>query len=490
MENISNKMAKGAAWMVAFKLLERSIGLVSTIILARLLSPDDFGLVAIATAFLGLLLLLTSFSFDVALIQKQNADRALYDTAWTFNVIFGFMLGILLLGAALPLANFYNESRLETILYIMALGTMISGFSNIGPVAFRKDLEFHKEFYFLLTKKLMSFSVCMIMAFTLRNYWALVWGTFAGNIMEMILSYFVHAYRPRFCLSGRKELFGYSMWLFVNNSIFFTYHRLADFIISKVLGAHILGIYTVAYELSNLPTTEMVAPINRAVLPGYSKMAGDPNALRQGFLNVLSMIALCAMPAGFGIALVSDLMVTVVLGDKWREAVPLIQILAISGAITALQTNTGSLYMALGKPRYLTIIASVNVFLLFIPLLIYLLQAHGVLGIAEAYLFSNLLIWPINFMVVTRLIQLKWRVIFSVLWRPLISCGLMVAGIVYSRELFQDYLINIDAIRLVIEAGLGAIIYVIGVLLFWWLSRRPDGAEQFIIRKLNLNLLA
>ena len=253
-----------------------------------------------------------------------------------------------------------------------------------------------------------------------------------------------------------------------------------------MLGSHALGVYTIAYEISNLPTTELVAPINRAVLPGYSKMACDIALMRQGFLNVLSMIALCALPAGIGIAIVADLMVKVVLGSKWQEAVPLIQVLAISGAITALQTNTGSLYMALGKPRYLTFISSVNVFLVFIPLLITLLKLHGVLGIAEAYLCSNLIMWPINYFIVGRLIQLSYLEMCSVIWRPFLACGLMAVGIIYGRDYMNIiYPIDIDEVRLVLEVVIGAFIYMIGVLLFWVASRFPDGAEKFILRKLN-----
>ncbi len=486
MDSVGNKMAKGAAWMVAFKIVEKGIGLVSTIILARLLNPDDFGLVAIATAFLGFLILLTDFNFDVALIQKQHAGPELYDTAWTFNVLFGLFLAFILAGFAKLVAEFYNEPKLEDILYVFAISAGFGGFCNIGPVAFRKELQFHKEFYFQLFKKLTGFSVCMVLAFTLRNYWALVWGSFAGRIMELLISYLVHPYRPRFCMKERKELFGFSIWLFVNNTIFFTYHRLADFIISKVLGSHALGVYTIAYEISNLPTTELVAPINRAVLPGYSKMACDIALMRQGFLNVLSMIALCALPAGIGIAIVADLMVKVVLGSKWQEAVPLIQVLAISGAITALQTNTGSLYMALGKPRYLTFISSVNVFLVFIPLLITLLKLHGVLGIAEAYLCSNLIMWPINYFIVGRLIQLSYLEMCSVIWRPFLACGFMAVGIIYGRDYMNIiYPIDIDEVRLVLEVVIGAFIYMIGVLLFWVASRFPDGAEKFILRKLN-----
>jgi len=488
MDNISSKMAKGAAWMVSFKLLERSIGLVSTIILARLLEPGDFGLVALATAFLGLLLLLASFSFDVVLIQKQNADRHLYDTAWTFNVIFCVLLALALLIAAIPLAHFYNESRLENILYVLALSTFIGGFGNIGPVAFRKDLQFHKEFYFLLAKKLMAFTVCMTLAFTLRNYWALVWGTFAGRILEVLLSYRVHPYRPRFCLSSRKELFGFSMWLFLNNAIFFIHNRIADFIISKINGSHALGVYTVAYEIALLPTTELVAPINRVVIPGYSKMANDPDALRQGFLNVLSMIALCAIPAGIGIALVAEPMVIVVLGEKWRSAIPLIHVLAVSGAINALQTNVGGVYIALGKPRLITLIFMSNTLFLFLPLLALLLPQHGVIGAAEAYLYSNLIIWPINYFVVMRLIKLTLISVLAILWRPFIACSLMTVSVFYAKELIYFYQINNEIIRLFIEIITGAITYSFGIILLWLISRRPDGAEQYILTKLKIGL--
>lgn len=483
MQNISTKMAKGAVWMVAFKLMERSIGLISTIILARLLEPDDFGLVSIATAFLGLLMLLTSFSFDVVLIQKQDAGRSLYDTAWTFNVIFAALLSILLSVVAIPFAKFYSEPRLEAILYILALGSLINGFGNIGPVAFRKELQFHKEFYFQLAKKLMGFAVCMLLAFTVRNYWALVWGTFAGNLLAVLLSYKVHPYRPRFCLSGRKELFGFSMWLFVNNTIFFAYHRMADFIISKLLGSHALGVYSLSYELSNLPTTELVAPINRAVLPGYSKMANDVDALRQGFINVLSMIALFAIPAGVGIFLVAEPLVLVFLGGKWLEAIPLIKILALSGVLVALQNNASVIYNAIGKPKYMTFIVVIHVFVLFIPSMIYLLDVDGVLGVAEAYLFSNIVIWPINYLCAMALVKAKFKSILLVLWRPLLSSCIMFVATT-KLIMYFDMHSKGDALLLISFVLVGVLVYILVILILWMISRKPTGAESFIMNKI------
>ena len=484
MQNIGGKMAKGAAWMVAFKLLEKSICLVSTFVLARLLIPADFGLVSIANAFLALLLLLTSFNFDVALIQNQNATRKLYDTAWTFNVLFGLMLAVILTVSAPILTDYYNEDRLEKILYILATGTFLSGFSNIGPVAFRKDLQFHKEFYFLLTKKIIAFTVCMSLAFTLRNYWALVIGTLAGQVMEILLSYLVHPYRPRFCVSERKDLFGVSIWLFLNNMIFFIYQRIPDFIISKFFGSHSLGVYNIAYEISNLPTTELVAPINRAVLPGYSKLAGDLDQLRKSFIGVLSMIILCAAPAGAGIAVISDSLVMVFLGDKWLETIDIIRILAVSGAITAVQTNFNYVYIAIGKPRFITIIAFLHVAVIFIPTMLYLINIHGLIGFAEAYLVSNLIILPVNYLLTFRVLKLGILPMLSIVWRPLLSCAVMVTAILSFTEKAAEFDLTNHVALLACQVGIGGAVYALFILFFWILCRKPDGAEKFIVGKI------
>lgn len=485
MQNITDKMAKGAAWMVAFKIVERSIGLISTIILARLLEPEDFGLVAMATAFLGLMLLLSSFSFDVALIHNQSASRNLYDTAWTFNVLLSFFLAILLFLCAPIVADFYHDERLKKILYVLALGIFIGGFSNIGPVAFRKEMQFHKEFYFLLAKKLLGFTVCMILAFSMRNYWALVFGTFAGNFLEVILSYRVHPYRPRFCMSARRELFGFSLWLFINNTFFFAYHRIADFFISKQLGSHALGIYSIAYELSNLPTTELVAPINRAVLPGYSKMAGELSVLSQGFVNVLSIIALLAVPAGVGIVLVAEPLVEVVLGEKWSDAVPLMKLLALSGAITALQTNCSVIYNAVGKPRIMTLVLFLHLFILFFPMLVYFLQREGLLGVAYAYLYSNCIILPINYFFSMRILYLNVMRVFMVLWRPIVSVGIMFFITPFLVQLVIDGGLKLTNLTLLgLDILVGATLYVVSVIGLWSLSRFPAGAENYVIKKI------
>nr|WP_179210334.1 lipopolysaccharide biosynthesis protein [Crenothrix polyspora] len=476
-------MAKGAAWMVGFKMLERSIGLVSTIILARLLEPGDFGLVAMATAFLGLLTLLTSFSFDVALIQKQDADRHLYDTAWTFNVIFGVLLALVLVATAIPLAQFYNEVRLEQILYVLAISTLLGGFGNIGPVAFRKDLQFHKEFYFLLAKKLMGFTVCMILAFTLRNYWALVWGTFAGRILEVLLSYRVHPYRPRFCLKGRKELFGFSGWLFLVNTIGFMCNRAPEFIIGKLVGTQALGLYNISNEIASLPTNELVQPINRVTFPAYSKLIDDDIGLANIFLKVQSIITLLALPIGTGIVLTAHLFVPILLGNKWLDTIPLIQLFSVYGTLMAVQSNASTVYLAKGKPKIQAFLAGFYMFML-LPIMFVLTGKNGIIGAVSSVLIALTIVTPISIWLSHRLLHLGFITLLGYLWRPVLATFSM-AAVVFWLDTRLDLVPRLQLITIII---VGIIIYTLTILGLWMISGRKDGAESFIVNFLQTKL--
>ena len=187
-QNVDRAMAKGALWMILARLGDRSLGFVSMIILVRLLSPDDFGLVAMGMSVIAICELLGQVGLDVALIQTPGATRRHYDTAWTFSVIISAVIAFVLLIIAAPAANFYHEPRLLPILLSLALGSLISGFENIGTVAFRKELLFNKEFQFFFGKKLAAFLVTVPLAFLLRSYWALIAGIVVGRLAGVSLS--------------------------------------------------------------------------------------------------------------------------------------------------------------------------------------------------------------------------------------------------------------------------------------------------------------
>ena len=485
MINLNKKMAKGAVWMVLFKLAERSIGLVSTIILARLLVPADFGLVALAMAMIAVLEILGAFSFDVVLIQNQQAERSHYDTAWTFNILSGGLSAVGVLLLAHPVAVFYNDMRLEWVMFALAFAPLVSGFENIGVVAFRKDMEFHKEFKFLITKKLVAFVVTMTIAFTFRNYWALIAGTVASRTIGVMLSYALHPYRPRFSLARRHDLFHFSKWLFINNVIMFTNNRASDFIVGKIAGPHDLGLFSVAYEVSNLPTTELTAPINRAVFPGYAKMGGDKAALRAGYLSVLGLIALITIPIGLGIMATADVFVPLVLGEKWLSTAALMQMLTLFGLSQALQNNIGSVYFALGQARTQTTLAFAYSVVL-IPALIVGASWGGSMGAATALVVCGVAMFPINLFIVSRMLELHLSDFVKTIWRAIIAGMVMLAAVLFVHSFFggSARLFNLF-LELLLLVLVGAVVYCGVVFVLWRGSSSPDGAEKVMLRQLK-----
>lgn len=466
-----------------FKLVERGIGLISTIILARLLVPGDFGLVALATAIIAIIELLGNFSFDIALIQRQDASRVHYDTAWTYKVIISTVSMVVLVLIAHSVAVFYSDLRLENIVYLLALSTFFQGFENIGVVAFRKELDFKKEFRYLIVKKLASFSVTVTLAVIYQSYWALVFGILSGNVFTVIISYLVHPYRPRLSLAAKKDLFNFSKWLFLNNIIFFLNNRSADFIIGKIAGAHTLGLFTVAYEISNLPTSELVAPINRAVFPGYAKISGQIESLREGFIKVMSVITLIAFPAGIGILAIADLLIPVFLGDKWLDAIPLIQIMAIFGIFMSITSNAGYVYIAIGKPRIITLLYGVYSVML-IMLLIFLSKQYGALGAAKALLSATAVLTPIALALVMHVLRISTIRIIGIIYRPLVSSLIMLVLILWIKGILQ---INIYS-ELALCVLVGAAIYTIMIILLWSLAGKPQSGEKHVLDLLRNRL--
>ncbi len=479
MTDTRRKMAKGAFWSVSFRLAVRAIGLLSTLFLARLLVPADFGLVAMATSILAALEIMSAFSFDIALIQNPSAQRRHYDTAWTFNVIFGLVNACILLALAGPAAEFYGEPRVTNIMRWFAVYAALQGFNNIGIVAFQKDLELHKEFSFGVTTKLVAFTVTLLLAYALRSYWALVAGTMASTITGLALSYWMHPYRPRLSLAARGELFHFSKWMLINNALIFLIHRSADLAIGKLVGAQALGTYSIAYEISNLPTTELVFPISRAIFPGYSKMAGSLQELRRGFVDVLSIILLFVVPAGVGICVLAEPLVRAVLGTKWEAAIPLVQMLSVFGVLRASTSNCGAVFLALGIPRVLTYLTLLFLAIM-LPAFWIWVPMYGAAGAAKGLVVAASIQMPVVFAIVARSIGLGLPALLSVAWRPLLAAALMAAAI----ETLRGHLAAEQAGDLMLLSVLvpfGVAVYTAGVFALWSVVGRPAGGEALFL---------
>ncbi|MCG8610959.1 MAG: lipopolysaccharide biosynthesis protein [Pseudomonadales bacterium] len=494
MTSLHSKVFSGAVLMVMLRLMVKSIGLINTIILARLLAPEDFGLIALAMSVFAFLELINSFSFDVALIQNQNATKAHYDTAWTLKLCFGLLAGTLMVIAAHPLAGFYEDERLVSLCYCLALMFVVNGAVNIGVVNFRKELDFKTEFLFQILIKILTVSLTIYLAFTLQNYWALAIGMVANATFEFILSYIMSKFRPWFSLEKVKEIFGFSFWLVLNNALMYLNLRVKDLIIGKYTDIKFVGLYSVGDEIASLPTTEFVAAINRATFPGYSKVSHKIQALRDLYVNVLSSITLIGIPASIGIALVAPLFIPVVLGDQWLLAIPIMQILAVANAIISINTNAGYVFIALGKPRYSTLLLSIRVGIL-LTLMFTLIELFGYIGAAYAVLITSIVMFPVYFMILSRFIELAPSDYIKAIVRPTLSSLIMYIGgsyLIYNGLYLPGTApaqVEANLPNLLLAIGIGGVLFSVSLCALWVCAGKPPGPEQKVIEHISKKLL-
>lgn len=483
------EMARGAAWMVLFRLFDRSIGIISTVVLARMLLPADFGLVAMAMSVIALIELCTAFSFDVALIQKKDPTREHYDTAWTLNVMLAAGGAAVTVASAWPAAAFYGDPRLTMVMLAIGGIWMTAGLENIGTVNFRRQMDFGREFRFMATKRVISFVVTMLAAWIFRSYWTLIIGMAAGRLAGVALSYAMEPFRPRLTLVHARELFSFSGWLVLGNLAMVLMNRAPHFIVGRMFGAQSLGAYTVGAEIANLPHTELVAPMNRAMFPGFSRLVDDIDNFRKTCVDATTAIFLLVMPVSVGVALLAPQIVRILLGQKWPEAVPVIQVLSFAGAVSALTANNMSAYQALGKPRLGTITLVVRMVLLLLGLWV-LTVRYGVLGAAFAEVVAALGSLAVSVPILARTLKLGPLTYFGALLRPLVASivmGLVLHAVLPGRGLDPGIVSAVS--WLIVGSLLGAVVYPLAVALLWLLAGRPDSVEVAVFKRLRAMVL-
>jgi lipopolysaccharide exporter len=479
-------MIRGSIWMVVMRWSIRAIGLVSTIILARLLTPEDFGLVAMSMLFVGLIEMMGETGQQAALIRHPNPTREHFDSAWTTQVLVGLVLGTIVILAA-PLAGMYfGDPRAVLLVQIFSLRVYLIGFENIGTVLFRKELDFAKEFRFGVYKKLLSFVTTLALAFYLRSYWALVGGIVFGQVFSVVLSYMLHPYRPRICFTKIREIWHFSFWSWVMTMGGYLHNRLDQYTVGAIATSGLMGFYQIAVELAKLPSDELVRPLQRALFPAYSKLSHDPKQLLNAYFNVLSVIVIVAASTSAGIALVAEDLVYVLLGSQWADAAPFIFWLSLAAGVSAYSHSVFLILGTLGHIRYAALQAWWRLIIM-IPALAAAAYYAGPEGVAATYLAGVVLLMPTYFILLKSVLPFSVRRLFSFTWRPVIAALAMAVVI---QQLPVDLSGLTPALRLAIEVPLGAATFVASLVLLWAASGRPPGAERAGLQYLGTRLAA
>lgn len=482
---IRRSIISGAGWMLAFRLGDRAIGLVSMVVLARLLTPGDFGLAALAMSLLVVLELFGDLGLDLELIRNQEARRQHYDTAWTLELLKGLVSAGLLATLAAPAAAFFKDPRVEPIVYWLAVASVLAGCENIATVDFRKNLEFRREIIYLLVSRLVSTLVAILLAVAWREYWALVAGILAHRLARLGLSYVLLSFRPRLCLAAAGEIFRFSRWIVLRNVLLGSRRRAPAFVIGRLSGPAALALYDMAFELANLVTTEFRAPVRRALFPGYAKLGADRQLLQASFVETFAVLVLIGLPVPVGIGLTAHAFVPVLLGPRWLDTIPLIQVLSVHGVIQCLSVNSQLIYLALNRPQIATLLSGINL-AAFLPLLIVGNLWAGVSGAAWGTVAASTVTMLADLALIVKILGVPPSALARASWRALAATGIMAAAVWVAQALPAATVLAASAgAQLVVSIVTGVVSYSLGVVALWYACGRPSGAERQLVDALR-----
>jgi lipopolysaccharide exporter len=324
--SVASRTAFGALWMIAWRFFSRLLGFASTLVMARLLLPADFGLVAIATMLSTAVESMSEIGLRDGLVRHAEDSRALTNTAFTLQAARGLLTATVIGSSAWLAADWFNDERLVPLVLTLAAVSFAAGLENISIVKFQRELRFDLQFRLLLLPRLLQFGVTIVAALLLRNYWALMLGIVVGRIARNVMTYVVVPYRPGLTLSRWRDLIGFSSWTWVSSGLGVLLTRSESFILGPVLGPTYFGVYFVGLEIGLLPSSEVIAPAASALFAGFALASNrGGNAIRFS-PSVMGVLMVAVAPFGIGISATAGYVVAGLLGPTWDAARPVIAI--------------------------------------------------------------------------------------------------------------------------------------------------------------------
>jgi O-antigen/teichoic acid export membrane protein len=347
----TGKLASGTAWTTAGEVVASLAALAGTVVAARLVPPTEFGRMGIVLLLLATIEAFTQSGFEQALVQREREVNDLLDVAWTWTLVRGLGIGVVMCAAAPLLAALYDDPVLVPVICASALVPAVRGVANVGVVLYRRELDFRAVFGVGIGAPLVRLAVVIAAALAWRNVWALVVAAIAEAVAFVVASYAGHPYRARLSWSWPrlKTLVRFGRWVTAVSILAFLVLRGDHLFVSKVLGYEALAFYQLAFQIANLPATNITHVVGRVSFPTYAKLQGDAQQLRRAFLTVVRGTMLAALPIGVALVACADL-VPLLLGERWAPVVPLVRLLALGGILRAFLALGGALFMGTGRP--------------------------------------------------------------------------------------------------------------------------------------------
>jgi PST family polysaccharide transporter len=436
-------VAKGVVWSVIQKWGRAAISIVTFVTLSRLLAPEAFGLVALASVFTVFVELFLDQGFSAAVVQRTDLEREHLDTAFWVNLLTGILLTAGVIAASGLVATFFEEPRLAPVLRWLSISFILSALSSTQIAILQRKLAFKS----LAARSLAATTVGGIagvsMAFAGFGVWSLVGQNLATGLAGVIVLWRVSGWRPGFHASRKhyKELFTFGVSIVGNHALSVLVRRSDDFLIGYFLGPTSLGYYTIGYQLLSLIIRVVTGITNAVAFPAFSRLQHEPKRMLRAFYKVTQYTSLLAFPVFIGMATLAPELVPALFGEKWAPSIPVMQVLALIGILQSVSYFNGSIIRASGKPSWELGIMLLNAVVTVIG---FLLAVHwGIVAVAASLVIVGYLLAPLSYLAVRRLIQIDFN---TYLWQfapPLSASLVMVAVIVGLKYLFREQMLNL-----------------------------------------------
>ena len=412
------------------------LGLISTMVLAWLLAPSDFGLIAISGSITGLIAQFSDFGIGTALIQRQKQVKDTSNAAFFMYIILGIILYVAAFFIAPWAAIFFNEPDVAQIVRISALGFVIGPFGDVPRLLLRKALNFKKITIVEVITTITYTVPAILLAFQGFSFWSIVYGSLISTVTTVFVLWCLCSWRPKLSFNTQiaKELFNFGKYVFTSGIMFFLYASIDNFVGGKLLGVTCLGYYVIAFKFGNYSTTLITHTVEKVMFPTFSVIQNDKERLKSAYLKVLKYVSILSIPIAIGLFSIAPEFVKTILPTRYEPMTPILQILCFYGLFRSLNAGAETIFFAVGKPQILTKILGTS--LVFVLVFIYPMTIFfKVNGLATLMTMGILISTILQLINVCKILKFAYTSQIKLFVAPLLSSILMLL-VIYSAKYF------------------------------------------------------
>jgi O-antigen/teichoic acid export membrane protein len=461
---LKQKVMIGLAWSAGSRFLAQLVTWGITIIVIRLLSPADYGLMSLSMVFVGFLTLLSEMGLGAAIVQRKELhDDILRSLFMLILAASGFFYLLLVLLAPL-IADFYDEQRLISLVRFLALQFLVLGFGIIPHSLLLRSMKFRQIALIDLVSAIAGSVVTLVSALKGHGVWALVWGAITVRLVSVVGLNIAQPFlrMPRIEMKGVWDFFSFGAYVILSKISWYLFSRVDVLIIGKILGKELLGFYSIGLLLATLPMEKVSGLINRVAFPAFSSMQTEPELAGRHFIKAVRVMSFMAFPVLWGISSLSSEIVYVFLGEKWSSAILPMQIITLIIPIRMISNLLPPAVLGKGHPEvafrnsFFALVVMSGAFLLSTP--------WGLLGASLAWVLAFPLVFLWNLYRVVVVLEVSFVEVFYNMRKPFFAGLVMYFGIFILR---QSPWLDIGLLpKMIVLIVFGAVLYLGMVFLF------------------------